>query len=129
MNPTLRRVLTAGLGSLAMTEEAVRRLVEDLVSKGDITRSEGERLLVDLERKWEVESGRIGKELGKTRDKLARMIAGAVSDAMDRAGLARKTEVDALRRKLNERGAKKGRSAPAARRAGGRSRTRKAASD
>jgi hypothetical protein len=48
---------------------------------------------------------------------------------MDRAGLARKTEVDALRRKLNERGAKKGRSAPAARRAGGRSRRRKAASD
>jgi polyhydroxyalkanoate synthesis regulator phasin len=128
MNPTLRHVLAAGLGSLAMTEKAVRRLVNDLVSKGDITRSEGERLLGDLERKWEVESGRVGKELGKTRAKLERLIAGVVSDAIDRAGLARKAEVDALRGQLNEREAKKGRTAPAARKASGRSRTRRPAS-
>lgn len=129
MNPTLRRVLTAGLGSLAMTEKAVRRLVNDLVSKGDITRSEGERLLGDLERKWKVESGRVGKELGKTRAKLERLIAGVMSDAIDRAGLARKAEVDALRRKLDERETKKGRSAPAARRASRRGRTKKPTSN
>jgi polyhydroxyalkanoate synthesis regulator phasin len=129
MNPTLRRVLTAGLGSLAMTDKAVRRLVDDLVSKGDITRSEGERLLCDLERKWEVESGRFGKQLVKTREKFGRLIAGVVSDAINRAGLARKSEFDALRRKLNERQARKGRSAPAAGRVSGRRRRGKSASD
>jgi polyhydroxyalkanoate synthesis regulator phasin len=129
MNPTLRRVLAAGLGSLAMTEKAVRKLVDDLVSKGDITRSEGERLLGDLERKWGVESARLGERWGETRAKLERLAAGVVSDAIDRAGLARKSEVEALRRKLEKREARKGSPAAAARRSGGRRTRGKPASD
>jgi polyhydroxyalkanoate synthesis regulator phasin len=128
MNPTLRRVITAGLGSLAMTEKAVRQLVDDLVSKGDITRSEGERLLVDLERKWQQESGRFGEKWEKGRQNLERMIASAVSTALDRVGLARKSEVEALKRKGEGRAAKKSRSA-AARSSAGRRRRVTPASD
>jgi polyhydroxyalkanoate synthesis regulator phasin len=113
MNPTLRRVITAGLGSLAMTEKAVRQLIDDLVSKGDITRSEGERMLVDLERKWQQESGRLGVKWEQGRQNLERMIASAVSTALDRVGLARKAEVEALKRKGEGRAAGKPRSAAA----------------
>jgi poly(hydroxyalkanoate) granule-associated protein len=120
MNPTLRRVLTAGLGALAMTDKAVRRLVNELVSNGDITRSEGERLLDGLERKWKAESGRLGKSWGTTREKLDRLAAGVVTEAIDRVGLARKSEVETLRRKLEARKASKGRSAQAARKSSGR---------
>jgi len=34
MNPMLRRVLAAGLGTLSLTEKAVRNLIDDLVKKG-----------------------------------------------------------------------------------------------
>ena len=122
MNPTLRRVITAGLGSLAMTEKAVRQLIDDLVSKGDITRSEGERMLVDLERKWQQESGRLGVKWEQGRQNLERMIASAVSTALDRVGLARKAEVEALKRKGEGRAAGKSRSAAA--RSGARRRRR-----
>jgi polyhydroxyalkanoate synthesis regulator phasin len=91
MNPTLRRLLVAGLATLALTEKAARRLIDDLVVKGDITRHEGER----------------------ARKGLEQVLARALSTALDRAGLARKSEVDELRRKLEGRGARKGRAAGA----------------
>jgi polyhydroxyalkanoate synthesis regulator phasin len=122
MNPTLRRVITAGLGSLAMTEKAVRRLIDDLVSKGDITRSEGERLLVDLEQRWAQESVHFGEQWEKGRQGLERVIASAVSVALDRLGLERKSEAGAPKRKT-EGGARKG-NRPAAARASARRRTR-----
>lgn len=110
MNPTLRRLLVAGLGTLALTEKAARRLIDDLVAKGDITRHEGERVLILLERRWEEESGRLAQEGNRARKGLEQMLTRALSTALDRAGLARKSEVDALRRKLEGRGAGKGRS-------------------
>lgn len=115
MNPTLRRLLVAGLGALAVTEKAARRLIDDLVEKGDITRQEGERVLTVVERRWEEESGRLAHEGERARKGLEQVVARALSTALDRAGLARKSEVDALKRKLEGRGAKKGRAAGAAR--------------
>jgi polyhydroxyalkanoate synthesis regulator phasin len=115
MNPTLRRLLVAGLGTLALTEKAARRLIDDLVAKGDITRQEGERVLTVLERRWEEESGRLAHEGERARKGLEQVVARALSTALDRAGLARKSELDALRRKLEGRG-KKGRAAGATKR-------------
>ena len=115
MNPTLRRLLVAGLGALAVTEKAARRLIDDRVEKGDITRQEGERVLTVVERRWEEESGRLAHEGERARKGLEQVVARALSTALDRAGLARKSEVDALKRKLEGRGAKKGRAAGAAR--------------
>jgi polyhydroxyalkanoate synthesis regulator phasin len=113
MNPTLRRLLVAGLGTLALTEKAARRLIDDLVAKGDITRHEGERVLTLLERRWEEESGRLAQEGERARKGLEQVLARALSTALDRAGLARKAEGDELRRKLEGRGARKGRAAGA----------------
>jgi polyhydroxyalkanoate synthesis regulator phasin len=113
MNSTLRRVITAGLGSLAMTEKAVRRLIDDLVSKGDITRGEGERLLVDLERRWAQESVHFGEQWEKGRQGIERVIASAVSVALDRLGLERKSEGGAPKRKAEGRARKGNRSAAA----------------
>jgi polyhydroxyalkanoate synthesis regulator phasin len=110
MNPTLRRLLVAGLGTLALTEKAARRLIDDLVAKGDITGQEGERVLTLLERRWEEESGRLAHEGEKARQEMERLFTRALSTALDRAGLARKSEVDALKRKLEGREPGKGRS-------------------
>jgi polyhydroxyalkanoate synthesis regulator phasin len=116
MNPTLRRLLVAGLGTLALTEKTARRLIDDLVAKGDITRQEGERVLTVLERRWDEESGRLAHESERARKGLEQMVARALSTALDRAGLARKSELDALRRKLEGPGAKRGRAAGATKR-------------
>jgi polyhydroxyalkanoate synthesis regulator phasin len=89
MNPTFRRVLAAGLGSLAMTEKAVRQLVDDLVKKGDISRAEGEKLLGEAEKKWNERKGGLEKA-----------VDSALEKALDRFGLARKTEVAALEHRI-----------------------------
>jgi polyhydroxyalkanoate synthesis regulator phasin len=113
MNPTLRRLLVAGLGTLALTEKAARRLIDDLVAKGDITGQEGERVLTLLERRWDEESGRLAHEGEKARQELEKLFTRALKTALDRAGLARKSEVEELRRKLEGRGATRGRAAGA----------------
>lgn len=89
MNPTLRRVLAAGLGTLAVTERALRELVDDLVKKGDITRSEGEKLLDEAAGRW-----------AKRRAGLEKNLDSAVEKALDRFGLARKADVAALEHRL-----------------------------
>ena len=103
MNPTLRRTLVAGLGALAMTEKAARRLIDDLVAKGDITRDEGERVLGDLQRKWSTESGRLVEKTKAASQGLEQMITNALSKALDRAGIARKSELEELRKKVDGR--------------------------
>lgn len=129
MNPTLRRVITAGLGSLAMTDKAMRRLVDDLISKGDITRGEGERILVDLQRNWGHGSARLGEKVGRARRELERMVTSAVSEALDRVGLARKSEIKAPKRRMDTRDAKQDHStATSSRRRTGRRNPRSASS-
>ena len=103
MNPTLRRILVAGLGALAVTEKAARRLIDDLVAKGDITRDEGERVLGDLQRKWNTESGRLVEKTKAASQGLEQMITNALSKALDRAGIARKSELEELRKKVDGR--------------------------
>jgi poly(hydroxyalkanoate) granule-associated protein len=125
MNPTLRRILVAGLGALAVTEKAARRLIDDLVAKGDITRKEGERMLTHLERKWKEESGRLAHTGGKARKGLEQLIDGALAKALDRTGLARRSEVDELRRKVEKLEGKKVRAAGASRSGTAGARTRK----
>lgn len=89
MNPTLRRVLTAGLGSLAVTEKALARLVDDLVKKGDITRAEGEKLLGEAEKKFAEGKSTVEKTLDS-----------GLSKALDRMGLVRKSELAALEHRI-----------------------------
>lgn len=125
MNPTLRRLLVAGLGALAVTEKAARRLIDDLVAQGDITRKEGERMLTHLERKWKEESGRLAHTGAKARKGLEQLIDGAMAKALDRTGLARKSEVDDLRRKVEKLEGKKSRATGTSRRGTTTSRARK----
>lgn len=108
MNPTLRRVITAGLGSLALTDKAVSRLIDDLVSKGDLTRSEGERMLVDLERSWGEESRRLGEKMQKVGQSLERAVTNALSKGIDRVGLARRTEIEELKQRIDAQDRKTG---------------------
>jgi polyhydroxyalkanoate synthesis regulator phasin len=108
-----------------MTEKAARGLIDDLVAKGDITRKEGERMFTHLEREWGEESGRFARAGSMGPKGLEQVILGALSTALDRAGLARKSEVDALRREVEGRAAKKGRAAGASKRGARSGRARK----
>jgi poly(hydroxyalkanoate) granule-associated protein len=120
VNRTLRHTIVAGLGALALTEKAARRRVDDLVARGDISRKEGERILVQLERRWKEESHRLVEQGDKTVAKLEKVLTTALSTALDRAGLARKAEVDELRRQVERLAARPRRRAPRASAQGGR---------
>ena len=89
MNPTFRRVLAAGLGTLSMTEKAVRKLVDDLVQKGDLTRAEGEKILTEAGKRWEEGRGEVEKK-----------VDSAVVKALDRLGLAKRSDVQALEHRI-----------------------------
>jgi polyhydroxyalkanoate synthesis regulator phasin len=100
MNPLLRRVLAAGIGTIATTEKALTQLVDDLVKKGDVSRAEGEKILAEAERRFTT---------GK--NEIERKVETAMSRALDKVGLVRKSELLALEHRIQ-------------RMEGGRSRTR-----
>jgi len=89
LNSTFRRVLAAGLGSLAVTEKAVRQLVDDLIKKGDLSRSQGEKLLDEARKKFKDGRGTAEKSLEET-----------ITRTLDRIGLARKSDLLALEHRL-----------------------------
>ncbi len=103
MNPNLRRILVAGLGSISVTEKAVKNLVDDLVKKGDVTRQEGEKLLAEAEKKVAGAGKKLsgaGKKLTSGSGDFEKAVEDALHKALDRVGLARKSEVIALEHRL-----------------------------
>lgn len=79
----LKRSLELGLGALLMTKEAAEELIDELAGQED---DEGKRKLLDEL----VEKGE------KLRDQLGEAIRGEVDQAIERTGLVRRAEYEAL---------------------------------
>jgi len=84
---SLRRVLLAGVGAMALAREEMEDLVNKLVERGEIAEKEGKELIEDvLKRKEEVE------------ETLDRSIKGI----LNRMGVPSKSDIDALSEKVAE---------------------------
>jgi polyhydroxyalkanoate synthesis regulator phasin len=81
----LRKLLLAGLGTLDLTEEKVRAIFNDLVSRGELSEKDAKELVTT----WT-------KKAGEQQAKLQERIADGVRKAVDAAGLVRRADLDAL---------------------------------
>ena len=69
----LKKVMYAGVGALALTEEKAKELVSELEKKGEVTSEEGKKMVKDLVEKGKQRS----EELRKTvSEEVKKAIAG-----------------------------------------------------
>lgn len=85
----LDRMVEMGLGAALLTKEAAEKLVDDLVKRGSVTKEDGRRLFAEM-----VEKGRLQKE------RMDEVIAETVSQMLNKADLARRSQVEALEKRL-----------------------------
>jgi len=87
----IRDAAKIGLGALSLSKENIKKITDDLVEIGKVSREEGDRLLKEIQ----TSSDEYRKNLQET-------IEESVKKAVDRAGFATKSEVLELRKKIEE---------------------------
>ncbi len=87
----LKKVLYAGLGTVAITEQKAREIVSEFEKKGQVTTEEGTQLVKDL-----VEKGK--QRSREMKDDIAEQVQKTVSGL----GLASKSDFDELEKKVAE---------------------------
>ncbi len=85
----IRNAAKIGLGAVSLSKENLRKMTDDLVEIGKLSKEEGERLF---------------KEFDKSREdyqkNLSNQVEAIVKKIMDQAGLAPRSELDDLRKKI-----------------------------
>ncbi len=84
-----KKAVLAGIGLITQGSENMKKMVDDLVKKGEISRKEGEKLLKDLLKKGEDAR----KEFSESLHKGAETVLG-------RADIATKDDIDRLNKKI-----------------------------
>lgn len=84
-----RKVMLMGLGAAAMSRDKIREIVDELVAKGEVSREEGKKLYEELMAKAEEE----GRNLNER-------IRGQIRGALKDLGLAERSQVAALERRI-----------------------------
>lgn len=91
----LEKLMYAGVGAVALTEEKAREIVAELEKKGHVTGDEGKKMVKDL-----VEKGKHHSE------ELRKTISTEVKRTLDNLHFVKKDDFDALRKDLQELNAK-----------------------
>jgi poly(hydroxyalkanoate) granule-associated protein len=95
-NPMLemaRKVLLAGIGAFALTQEEVEKIVNKLIERGEIAEKDGRKLIKDIMEKRRKKTDEIRVE---TEDELEKRM----EDVLTRMNIASKSDIDSLNRKL-----------------------------
>ena len=93
-NPVLgmaHKVLLAGIGAVALTQEEVEKFVGKLVERGEIAEQDGKKLVGDVMEKRKQEAKKAEGEVDKR-----------LEDLLDRMNVPTKTDIDALSAKITE---------------------------
>ncbi|MGW8143878.1 MAG: phasin family protein [Anaerolineales bacterium] len=86
---SLRRVLLASVGVVALTIEEVGDLVDKLVERGEIAEQEGKKLIVEIKEKRK-----------KKTDEAEDMASTRVREALGRMDIPTKSDIDELSKKI-----------------------------
>ena len=84
-----RKVLLAGLGAVAMTQEEMERFVAKLVERGELAEQDGKKLVRDVVEKRK-------KQTQKAEDELD----SRLKEVLDRMNVPTKSDIDALSAKI-----------------------------
>lgn len=86
---SLRRVLLASIGAVALTFEEMGDLVDKLVERGEIAEQEGKKLVNEIKEKRK-----------KTTDEAEDMASSRMREMMDKMDIPTKSDIDALSAKI-----------------------------
>jgi poly(hydroxyalkanoate) granule-associated protein len=93
-NPVLglaHKVLLAGIGAMALTQEEIEKFVNKLVERGAIAEQDGKKLLRDVSEKRKKDAGKAQVEFDKR-----------LEDLLARMNVPTKADIDALSAKITE---------------------------
>ena len=91
----LEKLLYAGIGAMAITEEKAREIVAELEKKGHVTGEEASKLVKDL-----VEKGK------RQSEEFKNTISAEIKKALDKLHIVKKEDFEALRKEVRELNAK-----------------------
>jgi polyhydroxyalkanoate synthesis regulator phasin len=86
---SLRRVLLASVGVVALTIEEIRELVDKLVERGEIAEQEGIKLVIEIKEKRK-----------KKTDSAEDLASNRMRELMDKMDIPTKSDIDALSAKI-----------------------------
>ena len=86
---SLRRVLLASVGVVALTIEEMGDLVDKLVERGEIAEQEGKKLISEIKEKRQKKTGK-AEDVASTR----------MHEMMDKMDIPTKSDIDALSAKI-----------------------------
>ena len=86
---SLRRVLLASVGVVALTIEEIRELVDKLVERGEIAEQEGIKLVIEIKEKRK-----------KKTDEAEDLASSRMHELMDKMDIPTKSDIDALSAKI-----------------------------
>lgn len=86
---SLRRVLLASVGVVALTIEEIRELVDKLVERGEIAEQEGKKLVIEIKEKRR-------KKTDQTED----LASSRMRELMDKMDIPTKSDIDGLSAKI-----------------------------
>ncbi len=95
-NPMLemaRKVLLAGIGVVALTQEEAEKFVNKLIERGEIAEKDGRKLIKDLMEKRKRKAAEVHDEAEDELDK-------RMEEVLARMNIASKSDIDSLNRKL-----------------------------
>jgi poly(hydroxyalkanoate) granule-associated protein len=95
-NPMLemaRKVLLAGIGAMALTQEEIEKFVGKLVERGEIAEKDGRKLITDIKERRRKKSSEVR---AGTEDEVEKRMEGVLS----RMNIASKSDIDGLNRKI-----------------------------
>lgn len=85
----LRNILLAGLGALSYSQEKFKSTIQLLIEKGELTRTQGEKVIAE----W-VERGK------EEQEKIGARISAELSRVLGKLSLVSREEYDALVRRV-----------------------------
>jgi poly(hydroxyalkanoate) granule-associated protein len=95
-NPMLemaRKVLLAGIGAMALTQEEIEKFVGKLVERGEIAEKDGRKLIKDIMERRRKKSAEVRSD---TEDEVEKRM----EEVLGRMNIASKSDIDALNRKI-----------------------------
>lgn len=95
-NPMLemaRKVLLAGIGAMALTQEEIEKFVSKLIERGEIAEKDGRKLINDVMEKRRRKAEEVSVEAETAYE-------GRMEEVLARMNIPSKSDIDALSRKI-----------------------------
>jgi len=89
-----RKILLAGIGAMALTQEEVEKFVNKLVERGEIAEKDGRKLIKDV-------MERRRRKAEEVRDEAEEELDERMEEMLNRMNIPSKSDIDALSNKIS----------------------------